>query len=126
MNRLHRLSLTSNSTWRGSTAHRSLPALSVQLEHQLLELLFARCSWANGELKTRFKRPFHRFHRFAVESAEEGRALHASGELDRLVDDIIEPPVSIKLLIARYNAIARLHDDPDILSDNPLPFASAA
>ena len=108
------------------TAHRSLLALSVQLKHQLLEPLFARCSWANGELKTKFKRRFDRFHRFAVECTEGEHASHPSRALDRFVDDIIEPPVSIKLLIARYNAIARLHDDPDMLSDNPFPVVSAA
>lgn len=49
-----------------------------------------------------------------------------SRALDRLVGDIIEPPVSIKLLIARYNAIARLQEDPDSNRYNALPFASAA
>ncbi len=65
-------------------SHRSLPALSVQLKHPLLALLFARCTWANGELKAKFKHPFDRFHRFSVEIAEGAHALHASHERDRL------------------------------------------
>lgn len=108
------------------TAYLSLPALSVTLKHQLLELLFAKCFWANGELTTTFKRPFDRFHHFAVECANEGRARSVSRVLDRLVDDIVEPPTSIKLLFARYNAIARLQDEESWRTRTSVPLASAA
>jgi TonB-dependent siderophore receptor len=94
------------------TAHLALPGLSIELKHQLLELLCLECFWANGELKVTFNRPFDQFRDYADHCGYETReGAEASALVTGLVTALVQPDVETRQLIARYNAMIRLQSD---------------
>lgn len=93
------------------TAHLSLPGLSVELKHQLLELVFAECFWANGELSATFNPPFDRFENYTVhDMGEAGESDQIFPSRERMVDAVVQPDAATRQLIARYNAMIRLQE----------------
>jgi hypothetical protein len=83
------------------------------MKRELLDLLLARSSWANGELTATFMPPFGLLAEYAMAVREtmatEGRE-GANPLLGRLANSLQHPTGDIRRLIARYNAMVRIQD----------------
>jgi hypothetical protein len=89
------------------TAHSALPDLTISMKRQMLGLLLAECSWADGALTVSFRPPFDLLARFA---GADGGAGEREELLTSLVSAVARPDAAMKQLIARYNAMVRLRD----------------
>ena len=88
----------------GRTAHLQLTHLPDKMKRQILDLVFQRCSWANGELTGHFNTPFDIFADYMAESAGRGRT---SALMTKLSDALRHATPEIRLLVGRYNAMHR-------------------
>lgn len=96
----------------GRTAWLSFAALADVMKREILDLLLAHCSWANGELTATFKPPFDILADYATAirrtaTLEGGKGVYEP-LLDRFGHALQHPTSDMRRLIARYNAMVRI------------------
>ena len=101
------------------TAHFGWTALCAELKRQILQLLLASCSWANGRLTARFNAPFDKLASYSQRLEGEGREcatgqLFCPPEAERLSEILLQPSQETKQLIARYNAMLRIQAEEGV------------
>lgn len=86
----------------GRSLHLRLADLPDEMKRLLLDLVFQRCSWANGELTGLFNAPFAIF---ADNLTKREGAASITPQLSKL---FLRATPDVRLLITRYNAMERV------------------